>query len=246
MLLDDLRRTSIVFGSEQLVFSKAISYRPSRKQLEPARSSISYMSNGQYGYSDQDYYELKQDEARDKIDLRVGQEKNIASTCSSVTRSLKLQRARVDEDIQFVDSKNKSEHEMLQAIQQEYDELNFKNKRLKPEIEHAENKLDNLRTRIKLMETRESVISNEQWKQKKLELRDRENALILKEVELNVDYDKKLRLNRETMEKERRQLRQKEINIESRVRIEMYNHSIESLQSQVKDELNRISKDQKE
>jgi hypothetical protein len=48
------------------------------------------------------------------------------------------------------------------------------------------------------------------------------------------------------MEKERRQIRQKEINIESRVRIEMYNHSIESLQSQVKDELNRISKDQKE
>jgi hypothetical protein len=107
MLLDDLRRTSIVFGSEQLVFSKAISYRPSRKQLEPAGSSISYMSNGQYGYSDQDYYELKQDEARDKIDLRVGQEKNIASTCSSVTHSLKLKRARVDEDIQFVDSKNK-------------------------------------------------------------------------------------------------------------------------------------------
>ena len=95
-------------------------------------------------------------------------------------------------------------------------------------------------------ETREAVISNEQWKQKESELRDRENALILKEVELHVETDRKLRLNREIMEKERRQLRQKEINIESRVRIEMYKHSIESLQSKVKDELNRMSKDQKE
>ena len=94
--------------------------------------------------------------------------------------------------------------------------------------------------------TRESVISNEQWKQKELELRDRENALILKEVELNVENDKKIRLNRETMEKERRQLRQKEINIESRVRIEMYKHSIESLQSKLNEEINKLPKDQKE
>jgi hypothetical protein len=34
MLLEDIRRTRIMFGNEQLVFSKAISYRPSRKQLE--------------------------------------------------------------------------------------------------------------------------------------------------------------------------------------------------------------------
>ncbi len=117
---------------------------------------------------------------------------------------------------------------------------------LKQEIEHSENKLANLRTRIYQMETREAVISNQQWKQKKSELRDRENALILKEVELHVETDRKLRLNREIMEKEHRQLRQKEINIESRVRIEMYKHSIESLQSKLNEEINKLPKDQKE
>jgi hypothetical protein len=117
---------------------------------------------------------------------------------------------------------------------------------LKQEIEHAENKLANLRTRINQMETREAVISNEQWKQKESELRDRENALILKKVELHVENDRKLRLNREIMEKENRQLRQKEINIESRVRIDMYKHSIESLQSKLNEEINKLPKDQKE
>ena len=48
------------------------------------------------------------------------------------------------------------------------------------------------------------------------------------------------------MEKERRQLRQKEINIESRVRIEMYKHSIEVLQSKLNEEINKLPKDQKE
>ena len=117
---------------------------------------------------------------------------------------------------------------------------------LKQEIEHSEKKLANLRTRINQMETREAVISNEQWKQKESELRDRENALILKEVELHVETDRKLRLNRQIMEKERRQLRQKEINIESRVRIEMYKHSMESLQSKLNEEMNKLPKDQKE
>jgi hypothetical protein len=88
---------------------------------------------------------------------------------------------------------------------------------LKQEIEHSENKLANLRRRINQMETREAVISNEQWKDKEAELRDRENALILKEVELHVETDRKMRLNREIIEKERRQLKQKEDNIESKI-----------------------------
>jgi hypothetical protein len=88
---------------------------------------------------------------------------------------------------------------------------------LKQEIEHSENKLANLRIRINQMETREAVISNEQWKDKEAELRDRENALILKEVELHVETDRKMRLNREIIEKERRQLKQKEDNIESKI-----------------------------
>ena len=64
MILEDIRRTRIMFGSEQLVFTKAISYRPSRRKLETARSSTSYSSNDPYVYSDPDYYEfgtLKQD-----------------------------------------------------------------------------------------------------------------------------------------------------------------------------------------
>jgi hypothetical protein len=234
MLLEEIRRTRIIFGCEELVFSKAISYRPSRRNLKTARSSTSQISNDLYGYSDPDYYELKQDEAKDKFDLRVEQ----AKTCSSVTGSLRLKRTREDDDIEWVDSKREKE--------QEYDELNFKNKMLKQEIEHSEKKLANLRTRINQMETREAVISNEQWKQKESELRDRENALILKEVELHVETDRKLRLNREIMEKEHRQLRQKEINIESRVRIEMYKHSMESLQSKLNEEMNKLPKDQKE
>ena len=204
-LLEEIRRTRIIFGSEELVFSKAISYRPARRNLETARSSTSHISNDQYGYSDPDYYELKQDEVKDKIDPRVGQPK----TCSSVTGSLRLKRTREDDDIEWVDSKREKE--------QEHDELNFKNKMLKQEIEHSENKLANLRIRINQMETREAVISNEQWKDKEAELRDRENALILKEVELHVETDRKMRLNREIIEKERRQLKQKEDNIESKI-----------------------------
>ena len=148
MLLEEIRRTRIIFGSEELVFSKAISYRPSRRHLETTRSSSSHISNDQYGYSDPDYYELKQDEVKDKIDPRVGQPK----TCSSVTGSLRLKRTREDDDIEWVDSKREKE--------QDHDELNFKNKMLKQEIEHSENKLANLRTRIYQMETREAVISN--------------------------------------------------------------------------------------
>jgi hypothetical protein len=107
MLLEEIRRTRIIFGSEELVFSKAISYWPSRRNLETARSSTSHISNDQYGYSDPDYYELKQDEAKDKFDLRVGQEK----TSSSVTGSLRLKRTREDEDIEWVDSKREREQE---------------------------------------------------------------------------------------------------------------------------------------
>ncbi len=115
-------------------------------------------------------------------------------------------------------------------------------------IEHAEYKLDNLRTRINQVETRERTISNshEQWKQKELELRDRENALIHKEVELHVNSERKLKLIREAIETERKQLKQKEINIETKIRIEMYSKDIEILQSKLNDELNKLPKDQKE
>jgi hypothetical protein len=229
-LLEEIRRTRIIFGSEELVFSKAISYRPARRHLETARSSTS----DQYGYSDPDYYELKQDEVKDKLDIRIGQTK----TCSSVTGSSRLKRTREDDDIEWVDSKGEKE--------QENDELNFKNKMLKQEIEHSENKLANLRRRINQMETREAVISNEQWKDKEAELRDRENALILKEVELHVETDRKIRLNREIIEKERRQLKQKEDNIESRIRIEMYKHSMAVLQAKLNEEMNKVPKEQKE
>jgi cell shape-determining protein MreC len=54
-----------------------------------------------------------------------------------VTGSSRLKRTREDDDIEWVDSKGEKE--------QENDELNFKNKMLKQELEHSENKLANLR-----------------------------------------------------------------------------------------------------
>ena len=250
MLLEEIRRSRIIFGSEELVFSKAISYRPSRRHLETTRSSSSHISNDQYGYSDPDYYELKQDETRDRIELtRVDQEKKGSTSNSSFNISIARKRPREDNEIQIVDTKNvKDQQELFNTLQQENDELNFKNKMLKQEIEHAEYKLNNLRTRINHVETRERTISNshEQWKQKELELRDRENALIHKEVELHVNSERKLKLIREAIETERKQLKQKEINIETRIRIEMYSKDIEILQSKLNDELNKLPKDQKE
>ncbi len=56
MLLEDVRRTRIMFHIDH-------------QELETARSSTSYTSNVQYGYSEPDYYELKQDETRDTIEL---------------------------------------------------------------------------------------------------------------------------------------------------------------------------------
>jgi hypothetical protein len=153
MILEDIRRTRIMFGSEQLVFGKAISYRPSRRQLETARSSTSYSSNDSYVCSDPDYYEFgtfKQDETRSRSDVtRVRQKDKVTSTNGPFIRSFASKRPREDDEVQIVDIKSEIEqHEMYNAIQQEYDELNFKNKMLKQEIEHAEYKLDNLRAKI--------------------------------------------------------------------------------------------------
>jgi len=53
-----------------------------------------------------------------------------------------------------------------------------------------------------------------------------------------------MRLNREIIEKERRQLKQKEVNIESRIRIEMYKHSMAALQAKLNEELNKVQKEQ--
>ena len=61
-------------------------------------------------------------------------------------RSFASKRPREDDEVQIVDFKSeKEQYEMYNAIQQESDELNFKNKTLKQEIEHAKYKLDNLR-----------------------------------------------------------------------------------------------------
>jgi hypothetical protein len=119
---------------------------------------------------------------------------------------------------------------------------------LKQEIEHEEYKLDNLLTRINHVDTGERRISNshEQWKQKELEVRERENDLIHKEVELHVISERKLKKVKEEIETERKQLKQKEINIETRIRIEMYTKDIEIMQSKLYDEINKLPKDQKE
>ncbi len=47
-------------------------------------------------------------------------------------------------------------------------------------------------------------------RQKELALRDRENALIQKEVDLNANCERKIRIIRESIEQERLQLKQKE------------------------------------
>ena len=47
-LLDEIRRTTIMFSSDELLFSKAATYRP-----PPARSGNSNESNDLYEYHDE-------------------------------------------------------------------------------------------------------------------------------------------------------------------------------------------------
>jgi hypothetical protein len=75
-------------------------------------------------------------------------------------------------------------------------------------------------------------------------LRDRENALIKKEVDLNLIGEKKIRIIRESIEEERKKLKQKEVDVEKRIRIKINSKDIEDLQSKLYDLVNKLRKDQ--
>ena len=98
---------------------------------------------------------MKQNETRGR------QKHKISSTNGPFIRSFASKRPREDDEVQIVEIKSeKEQREMYSARQQEYDELNFKNKMLKQEIEHAEYRLDNLRAKIEHVETRERTVAN--------------------------------------------------------------------------------------
>ena len=75
-------------------------------------------------------------------------------------------------------------------------------------------------------------------------LRDRENALIKKEVDLNLIGEKKIRIIRESIEEERKKLKQKEVDVKKRIRIKINSKDIEDLQSKLYDLVNKLRKDQ--
>jgi hypothetical protein len=75
-------------------------------------------------------------------------------------------------------------------------------------------------------------------------LRDRENTLIKKEVDLNLIGEKKIRIIRESIEEERKKLKQKEVDVKKRIRIKINSKDIEDLQSKLYDLVNKLRKDQ--
>ena len=87
------------------------------------------------------------------------------------------------------------------------------------------------------MEAREITINNiyEQVRKKEYALNEREDALIQKEADLNFNSERRIKTIREAMEQERKQLKQEEEDIETRIRVEVYTNVINELQKKVAD-----------
>ena len=100
-LLENIRRDEIIFGMEQLVFSRAMSYRPSRIKQSTAQSNSSQASNDAYEYQEPDSYEFdiaKQLEKRRNESVQVRQEDR-ASRSDTFNRLTKSKRLREDDDV---------------------------------------------------------------------------------------------------------------------------------------------------
>ena len=129
-LLEEIRRTTIMFGSDELLFSKAATYRP-----PPARSCYSNESNDLYEYHDE-YEEVSTFNQREACGKQTRPQDRASSTTNTYGNFVASKRLRDDDDVQIV--KIKEEKEKNNTLIQENEELNFRNNMMKQRIEHAE------------------------------------------------------------------------------------------------------------
>jgi hypothetical protein len=145
-LQDYIRRSEIMFGSKQLVFSKAMSYRPSKtKQLEATLNSSSHTSNDPYQHQEVDWNEFgisKQMVKLDNCNTTCGsRESRVSSSSDSFICFNPTKRPRKDEIIIIKDEQEEKD-DYNYAKFEKFEELKFRNHMLKARNKHSQTKLN--------------------------------------------------------------------------------------------------------